>query len=273
MSDLSRRSFLSILASGGLVSALGSGAAFSKYSSSSSLFSVKNADSEDMKIIGHRGANGLAPQNTLEGIKKAAEYDADGVELDVQKTSDGELVLFHDPIYDFATDNGSGVVSNVPYEEAKEFHKNGYYVKTLDDVMDLIIEEDLELYIEAKSTGIYESCVELLSSYDWIEKTTFISLYSDYIHPFTEEYQTVLVSPTPYENRINRAKELGCNGIATHYAPIQKDSFISEANKNGLDSVIWSLVDVRTSIIDSLNTDADVLIANRPDIIQDIRQE
>jgi len=46
--------------------------------------------------LGHRGARGLAPENTLAGMKVAMQVGADGVEFDVQRTSDGHLVVFHD---------------------------------------------------------------------------------------------------------------------------------------------------------------------------------
>lgn len=46
--------------------------------------------------IGHRGARGLAPENTLAGMRAAMRAGADGVEFDVQRTADGHLVIFHD---------------------------------------------------------------------------------------------------------------------------------------------------------------------------------
>ncbi|MSP92039.1 MAG: glycerophosphodiester phosphodiesterase [Myxococcales bacterium] len=49
-----------------------------------------------MLNIGHRGARRLAPENTLDSLRIALEEGADGVEFDVQRTCDGELVLFHD---------------------------------------------------------------------------------------------------------------------------------------------------------------------------------
>ncbi|HVW23361.1 MAG TPA: glycerophosphodiester phosphodiesterase [Candidatus Saccharimonadales bacterium] len=48
-----------------------------------------------MKIIGHRGAKGLAPENTLASFKKALEHHVDEVELDVQITADGQVVVIH----------------------------------------------------------------------------------------------------------------------------------------------------------------------------------
>ncbi|HEC92012.1 MAG TPA: hypothetical protein ENI51_03310 [Candidatus Atribacteria bacterium] len=47
-------------------------------------------------IIGHRGAKGIAPENSLSGFKKAVELGADGVELDVHLSKDNQLVVFHD---------------------------------------------------------------------------------------------------------------------------------------------------------------------------------
>ncbi|MEE0400745.1 MAG: glycerophosphodiester phosphodiesterase family protein, partial [Christensenellales bacterium] len=48
------------------------------------------------KIYAHRGASGYAPENTLRAFALAADMGADGVELDVQISKDGRLVVFHD---------------------------------------------------------------------------------------------------------------------------------------------------------------------------------
>lgn len=50
-----------------------------------------------MKIIGHRGARGLAPENTITSIEKAIKYNVDAVEIDVRMTKDNVAVLHHDP--------------------------------------------------------------------------------------------------------------------------------------------------------------------------------
>ena len=49
-----------------------------------------------MKVYGHRGASGYAPENTMAAFQLAAEMGAYGIELDVQLTKDGRLVIFHD---------------------------------------------------------------------------------------------------------------------------------------------------------------------------------
>ena len=59
---------------------------------------------ERMKIIAHRGACSIAPENTLAAAEKAHEWGADLWETDVSVTRDGQLVLFHDRILDRTTD-------------------------------------------------------------------------------------------------------------------------------------------------------------------------
>ena len=61
------------------------------------------------KIWAHRGASGYAPENTLESFELAIEQKADGIELDVQMTKDGELVVIHDETID-RTGNGTGIL-------------------------------------------------------------------------------------------------------------------------------------------------------------------
>ena len=62
-----------------------------------------------VKIFAHRGASAYAPENTLEAFRLAMEQGADGIELDVQLTKDGELVVIHDETIDRVS-NGKGAV-------------------------------------------------------------------------------------------------------------------------------------------------------------------
>lgn len=64
--------------------------------------------------MGTRGASGYAPENTMAAFEKAVELGADGIELDVQLTKDGELVVIHDETIDRVSD-GSGWVKDYTY--------------------------------------------------------------------------------------------------------------------------------------------------------------
>ncbi len=67
-------------------------------------------------IIAHRGDLSTAPENTLPAFHRARDAGADGVELDVRVTKDGQLVVFHDRTLD-RTSNGRGLVSNFTLAE------------------------------------------------------------------------------------------------------------------------------------------------------------
>jgi hypothetical protein len=67
-------------------------------------------------VIVHRGASAWAPENTLEAYAAAMDLGADGCEVDVRRTADGVLVLFHDDMLDQLTD-GFGTVRQLTYLE------------------------------------------------------------------------------------------------------------------------------------------------------------
>jgi Glycerophosphoryl diester phosphodiesterase family len=67
-------------------------------------------------IMVHRGASAFAPENTLEAYAAAIDYGADGCEMDLRRTADGVLVLFHDDMLDHLTD-GFGSVNQLTYYE------------------------------------------------------------------------------------------------------------------------------------------------------------
>lgn len=227
----------------------------------------------DTKIVGHRGANGLAPQNSTEGILLAEEYGCDAVELDVQQTKDGTLILFHNPVFALSTDKGYGFVENTPYSEVKEYTVKGNEILTLEDGLEVVQETDMNLYLEMKSNDIFTDCYETVQEYGLTDRTTFLSLEEAHLDDIPPEVDTGFISSAPIERSVQNALELNCEFVGTHYSPIQQASFITEASNNGLKSILWSLVDTRESIEDALQSDADVIMVNRPDIVAQIKAE
>lgn len=71
------------------------------------------------KIFGHRGAAGTYPENTLIAFQYAEKVGADGIELDVQMTKDGTIVIIHDEKVDRTT-NGKGWVKDFTYKELRK---------------------------------------------------------------------------------------------------------------------------------------------------------
>ena len=71
-------------------------------------------------VIAHRGASAYAPENTMPAFEKALELGAEGIELDVHMTADGEIVVIHDHTID-RTSNGKGMVKDLTLDEIKKF--------------------------------------------------------------------------------------------------------------------------------------------------------
>ena len=79
-----------------------------------------------VRIIGHRGAPRLAPENTLASFRAALAAGADGIELDVHLSRDGRPVVIHDPTLDRTTD-GSGFVRAMTVAELKRFDAGSWF--------------------------------------------------------------------------------------------------------------------------------------------------
>lgn len=110
------------------------------------------------RVIGHRGAMGHAPENTIAAVKRAAAQGAAWVEVDVRLTADGRLILMHDATLDRTTD-GHGLVQDTALAEIAALDAGGWYgpefagelVPTLEEFIDTCREFGLRANIEIKS--------------------------------------------------------------------------------------------------------------------------
>lgn len=114
-------------------------------------------------IIGHRGAAGLEPENTLRSIRKALELGADAVEFDVH-CLDEHLVVFHDATLERTT-NGRGPLARIPFARLRELDAGkGERVPTLEEVCDEV-NRRAKLHIELKGRGTARSTGEIIDRY------------------------------------------------------------------------------------------------------------
>ena len=89
-----------------------------------------------IKVIAHRGASAHAPENTLAAFQLALDQGADGIELDVMLSKDGQLIVIHDDRVDRTT-NGTGKVAEMYLPELKVLDAgNGETLPTLPEVFD-----------------------------------------------------------------------------------------------------------------------------------------
>lgn len=126
--------------------------------------------------IGHRGAAGHEPENTLRSIERAIELGVDFVEMDVQLTRDGHLVILHDKRVDRTT-NGRGYVSQMSLAEVQALDAGkGEKIPTLNDVLRLASQR-VGLMIEIITPGIADQVVELVG-----ERYEGTVIYASFLH-------------------------------------------------------------------------------------------
>lgn len=128
-----------------------------------------------MKIWAHRGCSQRYPENTMLAFEKAAEIAGlTGIELDIQLTKDGEMVVIHDERVDRTTE-GIGFVRDYTLSQLKKLHiyaddNPAQSIPTISEVFDLLesrMKSGLKLNIELKNSiysyeGMEEKIVELV---------------------------------------------------------------------------------------------------------------
>ncbi len=143
-----------------------------------------------MKIWAHRGCSQMYPENTLLAFEKAAAIEGlEGIELDIQLTKDGELVVIHDERVDRTTE-GTGFVRDYTLSELKRLHiyadvNPSQEIPTMLETLDLLepaMRKGLSLNIELKNSvypyeGMEEKIVEMIGGYG-LQKNIVYSSFS-----------------------------------------------------------------------------------------------
>jgi glycerophosphoryl diester phosphodiesterase len=107
-------------------------------------------------IAGHRGARDLWPENSLLGFRNLRGLDVEAVEFDVHQSTDGGLVVIHDPLLDRTTHDvgpvGARSLKQLTVTRLRE--AGDECVPTIEAVLDLFADSTLELHIEIKTDAL-----------------------------------------------------------------------------------------------------------------------
>jgi len=149
--------------------------------------------------IAHRGASGLAPENTLVAFKKALELGADVLELDVHTTKDGEVVVIHDERVDRTT-NGTGAVKELTLTSLKRLDAGYYFtldggktypyrgqgitIPTLKEVFTEFPDYRINIEIKQLDPPIELKVLELIEEAGMVDKVLVVSRYYEVMKRF-----------------------------------------------------------------------------------------
>lgn len=197
------------------------------------------------QIFAHRGYSAAYSENTMTAFLEAEKAGADGIELDVQLTKDGEVVVIHDEKVDRTT-SGTGFVKDFTYRELRKFNANKKGIKkepipSLKEVFDWLSSNQLWCNIELKNgkfpyKGMEEKLVDLIRTYGLSDRIIFSSFnhYSIvYCYRLAPEIQTAplyaegLYMPWVY------AQSIQAKGIHPKLAAAP-DEIIQRSLENGI---------------------------------------
>lgn len=192
-------------------------------------------------LVGHRGHPAKELENTLESIESAIKSGAHIVEVDIQKTKDGVLVLSHDENLERVYGKNINI-REASWQEIKEIRKGNYRVARLEEALDLI-NGRVVLFLEIKNPQDTEDIIKLLESKRALDWSVIISFYPEAIEKAKGKVTTGLVYSRP-PGMIPEAKKLGCSLVLPKYT-LATQKAIDFAHKLKLKVVAWTVNDIQ----------------------------
>jgi len=222
--------------------------------------------------IGHRGAAGHEPENTLRSFSRALGIGVDMIEFDVHICASGEIVVIHDETVERTT-NGTGHVSDLTYLELRDLDAGlGEIIPTLEDVFDLVLGHSM-LNIELKGDGT--GCPVLRSVEHYIETgqakpddflvTSFNYDELEALRDLSDTIRIGILTTGDPRSTLGLADELDAFSINPHHSKV-KEGFVKESHERGLMVFPWT-VNEEKAIIGMKDLGVDGIISDYPDRI------
>ncbi|MCX6739522.1 MAG: glycerophosphodiester phosphodiesterase family protein [Candidatus Parcubacteria bacterium] len=196
--------------------------------------------------IGHRGAMGYEPENTIRSFQKAIDLGVDAVELDVRICKSGEVVVIHDDRVD-GTTNGTGFVRDKTLEELKDLDTGkGEKIPLLTEVLDAV-KKSVIVDIELKEAGTAGPVAKIIRQYVLKRRWNYYlfivaSFLPDELKTFKElipDIKTSLLGNSS-PDLLLLGQKLSVSSLAVHYGAITED-FIAESHRKKMEVFVWTV--------------------------------
>lgn len=237
-------------------------------------------------VWAHRGASGYAPENTLASFQKAYELGADGVELDIQLSKDGKIVVIHDETID-RTSNGKGLVKDFTLEQLKALNANVTHpeyeyaqIPTMEEVFDLLKPTNMTINIELK-TGLFdyegiEEKIIALTHEKGFENRVIYSSFNHYsimkMKSLDAEAKTAFLFEDGFMEMPEYGKKYNVNALHPDQMHLRYPGFMEKCEEYGLDVNTWT-VNTTKDIQNAINHGVHAIIGNYPDRIRKVIEE
>lgn len=225
-------------------------------------------------IYAHRGASGTKMENTMEAFREAHAQGADGVELDVQLTADGEMVVFHDETLDRLTKE-TGFLCRRTWQELSQVRipqgESALPIPRLEEVLTFLKAHGMKVNIELKNSefpfrGMEEKVLHLVQALD-MEEDTLYSSFNHYSMMYMKSlspkakcgllYTATLMKPWTY------ARAMGADALHPHFSELRAAGELEAAHGLGLMVNTWTVND-DGDLAQMVLQGADIIITNYP---------
>lgn len=220
--------------------------------------------------IGHRGAAGLEPENTLRSFRRAEEEGVDVLELDLHVTCDGHLVVLHDPDLERTT-NGTGSVSDTMLDDLRRLDAGmGERVPTFEEVLEAT---DLPIHAELKAIEGAGALAKMIQERGLLNSVIPISFDPRILR---EVKSTLPHSPTglvlsgaPRDAAV-RARSVGATLVSLQVDYVNAQA-VERCRRSGLHTTVWTVNDPETMRW-VLELSPDGIVTDRPDLLKRIKE-
>jgi len=219
-------------------------------------------------VIAHRGAGGLAPENTLTAFERAHSLGVDVIELDVRSTNDGELVVMHDALVDRTTE-GQGQILALTLAEAKKldagyrwspdggqtfpFRDKGVTIPTLREVFAAFPKVKFNIEPKHQTPSLIKPLCAVIREFKMTESVVVGSFNQTILDEFRAECPEVATSASPSE--VSKFLAMYKTGVSRAYSPVMQalqvpeyagvqvlsKEFVEAAHERNLKVHVWTV--------------------------------
>jgi len=258
----------------------------------SQIYSHPYFASDGPLVIAHRGCAGLAPENTMIGFRKAVELGADILELDVQSTRDGVLVVIHDNIVDRIS-NGSGNVQDFSLDELKKldagynwtedagksfpYRGQGHTIPTLRELFETYPDQRFNIDIKQVKPLVIEPFGGMIREFGLSRQVLVAAFHVNVIRQFRNAFPEILTAADDWESRwffgLNKIRLSGLTRLHSQafQLPVYEggihiitERFVKAAHRAGMQVHVWTIDDVE-SMQHLISLGVDGIFTNFPD--------
>lgn len=234
-------------------------------------------DLQNTRLLGHRGARGEILENTLAGFqhaKRLHKHGLTGIELDVQLTADGRLIVFHDDTLERMCTQQSRI-EQLSTTELKRYRQLEHQISVLPSIAPVLHQfSDIELEIKTHARTDYDKLITALV-YDFIntplaQLPIVLTSFDVELHARLQRHRLLkhiprgllVRQPKALATASNTALQLGCGQLGIHY-PLLSKSVIEHSHRYGLPVSAWTVNDIDT-IKQLIKWQTDVIITDYP---------